>query len=303
MRLAIRRFFMRILFLSCFAAIVLFGVAYRIFSKVTNRVFYEKRIKEKMESVRSRLKKMYNASEVRFTTDDGLVIAGMLVVRENAQRNVIICHGYMGSKERMASFIDMFPRDNVLLFDFRAHGESEGNFISIGYREQADVCAAVQFLQSNAQTKGLSICGLGISMGAASLIRAASEGAPFDALVLDSSFARLNDHVGESFAIRTGLPRFPFLSIMSYMFRWTSGFSIADVNPCDQIKKVACPVFVIHAKDDEVIAVYHAHEIYNNAGSKKKLWLVDSKRHGYACSDCKEHYVRLANEFFASAAA
>ena len=40
---------------------------------------------------------------------------------------------------------------NILVFDFRGHGQSGGNFISYGIRERFDVLAAISWIRANHQ--------------------------------------------------------------------------------------------------------------------------------------------------------
>jgi len=226
-----------------------------------------------------------------------------LMVKEGATRTILMCHGYRGAKEYFRPFIDKFPDANILIFDFRAHGESEGSVITVGYREKKDVHAAVKFLKNNPITKGLPICGLGVSMGAASLIGAAAEKQEFEALMLESSFSQLWKHLCEAFTDRTGLPRVPFMAIVCFLYDYVAGFSFPNYNPCDYIGDIDCPVLIVHAKDDDFISVDHAYEIFKKASNKKRLWLVDSARHGYISRSYKEAYFQQATTFFDSAVA
>ena len=296
-----RRFIILSALITLFITVSFFGIAYRILVKFTCKVSYSVDKKKKIKESRAYLKTEHNAREVRFETDDGIIIAGLLIVRKGARRNLLMCHGYRGAKEYFRSFVDKFPHDNVLLFDFRAHGESEGSVITVGYREKKDVHAAVKFLKNNSTTKGLPICGLGISMGAASLVGAAAEKQEFKAIMLESSFSQLWKHLCEVFTERTGLPRVPFMPIVCFLFEHVAGFSFPTYNPCDCICDIDCPVLIVHAKDDDFISVDHAYEIFEKASNQKRLWLVDSARHGYISRSYKEAYFKRATIFFDSA--
>jgi len=296
---SVRRFFFRSFFIFTLFFLFMFGFAYRALSKVTGRVYYSEDRKKRNQEKRIKIEQQDGARFVEFTTEDGIKIAGLLIVRPNARRNLLLCHGYRGNKEQLGWFLKMFPEDNALLFDFRGHGESSGQLVTIGYFEQKDVSAAVEFLQNNIKTKNLPIVGLGISMGAASLVRAAAHGVVFEKLILDSTFANLWEHIGESFSWRTGLPRFPFSFFVSFLFRFLTGLKVDDHNPADLLTSVYCPVLIIHAKDDSMVPVQHAYQVYDRANEKKKLWIAPCCRHGYACKDCQEKYSQQVHEFLA----
>src|SRR5437762_5915033 len=66
-----------------------------------------------------------------FTTSDNFKLAGLFLSRPHATCNIIICAGWLpGRKEGMATFYDLLPNDcNILFFDARGRGESEGLLI------------------------------------------------------------------------------------------------------------------------------------------------------------------------------
>src|SRR5690606_1705403 len=102
---------------------------------------------------------------------------------------------------------DIFQDDTLLLLDFRAHGSSEGSFISLGHHEIKDIKAAYDFLSSDPRTQGLPLYALGVSMGSSSLVQATSIYAlPFSGLILDSGFACLERQMKRTFSRFSRLP-------------------------------------------------------------------------------------------------
>jgi pimeloyl-ACP methyl ester carboxylesterase len=89
---------------------------------------------------------------VRFQSLDGLWLDGLLLQREDATHTAVVCTGFFpGRKEGMATFTEIFgPKANVLLFDARGHGKSEGKFIrtlrSYGQREFLDILGALEYV-------------------------------------------------------------------------------------------------------------------------------------------------------------
>ena len=70
-----------------------------------------------------------------------------------------------------------------------------------------------------------------------------------------------------------------FLSIYRIManFRWTLPGDI--FSNIDNIKKVECPVCIIHSIKDEVIPFYHAKELYKNVQNKFDPLYIDNTFH------------------------
>ena len=280
------------------------GIAYHVVSKTSQRYMQPYRWKEMIRESYHYLVHDLHAKTITFFTDDGLSLAGLLITRPEAKRNILMCHGYGMTKEYMRPYIDMFPHDNIFIFDFRAQGESAGDTISIGFHEKKDVHAAINFLQKNEETQGKAIVGLGVSMGAAALLSAVSERpAELKAVVLDSTFARLADQLCQSFARRTGLPVIPFFKIAMLLFEYVANCRVADVTPGEFIQKLQCPVLIIHSQDDQVTTVDNARELCRCAPRICQLWLVKKSKHGYICLDYVYEYRERVNKFFDTACA
>lgn len=102
-------------------------------------------------TVRNFLKKA-GFEEITFKTSDKLTLSGLFLSRTDATCNVIICAGWLpGRKEGMATFYDLLPKNcNILLFDARGHGESEGplfwNLWRYGVAEYKDIVGAITYI-------------------------------------------------------------------------------------------------------------------------------------------------------------
>ena len=101
---------------------------------------------------------------VEFKAMDGLTLRGVWIPASSSDKAVIILHGHGGSYD-----FDLYRTPalhevgfNVLLFDFRAHGRSEGKRMTFGYEERRDVLGAIEFLHR----RGIQHIGLlGFSYG------------------------------------------------------------------------------------------------------------------------------------------
>ncbi|HNT34990.1 MAG TPA: alpha/beta fold hydrolase [bacterium] len=136
---------------------------------------------------------------VQFTTEDGLTLEGWYIPAKSSesssQRVVIVCHGQMAIRWDCLDYVP-FLREagyGVLLFDFRAHGTSEGDICTIGFLERLDVKAAVQFMLHHSQPEWIGI--LGLSMGGSAAILAAVDLPAINAVVADCPFATFTDAI------------------------------------------------------------------------------------------------------------
>ncbi len=256
------------------------AVTYRVVSLASYRYTQPAKWIAVIEQSRDYLINELGAQALVFETDDGLELSALLLVRPGAKRNILICHGYALCKEYMRPYVDMFPDDNILIFDFRAHGDSDGDVVSIGYHEKKDVIAAYNFLKKYQYTQHLPVVGLGMSMGAATLLYAVSEGIDVKAVIVDSTFSRLGDQICKTFKRRTGLPATIFMNIANFLFECIAHCRINAMNPADFIEKVNCPVFIVHSEDDVITTIENAQELYDKAPGQKELWKVKKSKHG-----------------------
>lgn len=120
------------------------------------------------KSVRALLYKV-GFEKISFTTSDGINLSGLFLSRPHATCNVIVCAGWLpGRKEGMATFYDLLPENcNILFFDARGHGESEGSLLwglwRYGIDEYKDILSAISYLNVD---NNLPIVIAGICSGA-----------------------------------------------------------------------------------------------------------------------------------------
>ena len=155
--------------------------------------------------------------EIRFPAHgDGLEIAGWIIPSGGSRRAIVLVHGKDANRTREldrdlgdddpGEFPDLavgLSRRgfSVLMIDLRGHGQSGRARFGFGRTERLDVRGAVDWLVARGFRPG-RIGVLGISMGAATGIGAASEDDRIGALVADSSFAELASLVETALDVR-----------------------------------------------------------------------------------------------------
>ena len=91
------------------------------------------------------------AEEVSFrSAADNVRISGWFFTAGGSERGpaIVLCHGiWTGRRECLPLALRFRAAGyNVLCFDFRAHGLSDGRFTSVGHHETNDVIGAVEYL-------------------------------------------------------------------------------------------------------------------------------------------------------------
>jgi len=256
------------------------------FSFVRDNIFYGKKQSDIARDIRNELYMRHDTKPVSFFSKDSIKLAGILVRRQKPSANLVLCHGYRGSKEFMYEYVNMFPQFNILMFDFRAHGESEGNVISIGCHEYKDIIAAVRLLHDVTQVPGgkeLPMIVLGISMGGACAIKAVEQAPDLcDALIIDSAYCDLYKALLKGFTLKSGLPYFPFFPVTKFLFQCFANCSISDMKTIECVKKIRIPIMFIHSSDDSLTSPSHSIKLYDNSCSSQytKLWIGPKCKHG-----------------------
>ncbi len=188
-------------------------------------------------------------------TEDGLDISAWEVTTD-APKAVVICLSGMHGPSATVYFghAKLFREHGfaTILLDMRAHGESDGDKISVGYKEWRDVEAAVAYIKEKPLYDGVPIVAFGVSMGAATAINAAGEVDDIDAVISLSAFSSCEEVFCDN--MRTQVPRIiaeierPFVHLASYFF---FGAESRRIKPRLEIEKLGeRPILLMHSKDD-----------------------------------------------------
>ncbi len=229
--------------------------------------------------------------EVSFKTEDGIILKGWFIPKEGKRATIVVCHGYPFDKGNiLPSSLFLHKEYNLFLFDFRAMGESEGKYTTVGYHEKKDLLAAVDYLKS----RGIERMGaLGFSLGGAVIIMAHSS--DIKAIVSDSSYATLDLMIHSLFRHYHFL-RYPFVFTVKLLSRLVLKFDTSSVSPVDTIKEVKTPILLIHGGKDSQIPVKNAY-LLHKAAPKSERWIVPGADHGEAQALEPIEYERRVLEF------
>jgi dipeptidyl aminopeptidase/acylaminoacyl peptidase len=243
--------------------------------------------------------------EVSFTSDDSIALKGWLVKPAQYRKKspaIVICHGIGANKSDFTELaVSLSHRGfSVLLFDFRAHGESSGRRTSLGLYEQKDIEAALAFLKTRRDTIDPKRIGIyGFSMGGSAAILAAAKTGAFSAVVADSAFTSLRDQARTAITGFYHLPAFPFLhlTVLGYeLYFQTRVDAIAPVKVIATITPT--PVMIIAGEGDQLIPADNGRKLFAAAGEPKELWVINGAGHGGTLAAAGNEYEKRVGEFF-----
>lgn len=233
---------------------------------------------------------------IRFPTSDGLMLDGWFVPEEPASdRTIIVCHGAGANKGNFVWFLGPLARRgyNVMFFDFRAHGGSDGRTTTYGIRERVDVIAAVDWLKRNRPEQARVVVGLGSSQGAMALALAAAEDGRINAVVLDSPFASPRELMHDNARVVPIIgPLITDLLLAEVSLQTGTNFFTASAEQA--VREMGPrPVMVIHGDDDFIMPREHAQRLYAAASGPRSIWFGPGPHSNIATQAPSEYAERL----------
>ena len=234
---------------------------------------------------------------------DGVPLSGWYLPTSADDRCIVLIHGtehHRNSPQIRALRLggDLVDRGfSVLLFDFRARGESGGSRSSEGDREQWDVFGAIDYVTERgipAERIGL----LGFSLGAGVALLVASQEPRIPAVVSDSGFL---DYMMDLQKLYVGPFRLPswlaIFVVFARRFFFKADFS--KVRPAQVVEQIDQPIFFIHGEDDPVISAEETMELHNISDNPKdRIWIVPRAEHVNCYRKMPEAYVGRVSQFF-----
>ncbi len=231
---------------------------------------------------------------------DHLTIRGWWVPSQNSNKVLIMVHSKDGTRTFLLPISQRLWLEgfNILLFDTRGQGVSDGNRYTFGWKEKYDVVGAVDF----AKSLGFSPNKIGVvgwSMGGATAILAMAETPDIKAGLAESSYGNLNRVITEKFYPENGLPDFLYPGI-KLAGNLIYGLDVEQANPEVAITKLGVrKLFLIHAEKDQVIPVSEFPRLINAGGENvAESWLVPGVEHVRSFKNYPDEYTQRAVAFF-----
>ena len=233
---------------------------------------------------------------VFLTTKDNLKLEAWLMEVPNAKGTVAMFHGHGSKKSAILTEAYSFQQMgyNTLLLDFRAHGNSEGNTCTIGYKEAEDVKLAYDYLQQQGEK---NIVLYGISLGAATITKAVNDySITPQKIILEMPFGSLPNAVTGLVTIMK-LPTEPISTMLTFWGGIENGFWAFNLKPSEYAKKIKCPVLLQHGTNDPRVTEKETKEIFDNITTNKKWVEYTYSAHQSLCTNEHTKWVTEVSAF------
>ncbi|MCR4754873.1 MAG: alpha/beta hydrolase [Lachnospiraceae bacterium] len=242
--------------------------------------------------------KAQKVEKVGIVSRDGLSLNGHYVHNTEAKRTpgepvnvVLLSHGYGGSGYKdLSIFAEFYVKQgyDILVIDQRAHGNSEGRYITFGDHESDDVAGWVDKIIEIAGDN-CRILLHGWSMGAATVYLAAAKGLPkqVKGLIYDCGYSTAEAQMFHIAKKSMGLPdpllwyMLQFIKPVAFFF---CGFSINSASPILASRNMTLPILFVHGAKDSVVPVKMGRRLYHATirTDYRRMLIVPDADHTYS---------------------
>lgn len=204
---------------------------------------------------------------------DGVVLKGWWFHGAGPKKGTIVyLHGVGDNRGSSIGIASHFvPRGfDVIAYDSRAHGESQGDACTYGYYEKRDLSRVLD------KVEGKPIILLGSSLGAAVALQAAAADRRVGAVVAIAAFSDLRTAANER------APFFASKGNVNEALRIaedTAHFRVDEASPVAAAGRINVPTMLIHGDHDVETPSAHSLRIFAALHEPKRLVLVPNRGH------------------------
>ncbi len=249
----------------------------------------------------------HDYEDVAVKTDDGLTLRGWFIDK-GSNTTIIAIHGYTASKyeeDYMKPVIDLLARNgyNVVAFDFRAHGDSDGEITTLGVKEVEDYVRIIDWLKKEKPGKAEKIGVIGYSMGGAVTIMLSAKDKRINAAVADSPYIDITAS-GRRWIMRMkGALRSLLLAVYPLIVRFAASkanINIEDLVMYKYASRIKIPFMIIAGRNDDLVAldeIKRFYEALRKTNPNTILWVTGSG-HVRSIKDHPKEYEERVIGFF-----
>ncbi len=220
-------------------------------------------------------------------SDDKLQLKLQADLYQNGVDNpkwAIVVHGYTANAASMTRWVRNFHEQgyNVLAPDLRGHGNSEGNYIGMGWHDRLDMLQWIdEIIKINPDAE---IALFGISMGGATVMMTSGEALPPNVKVIveDCGYTSVSGVFAYQLDDLFGLPEFPVMRAANTVTKMRAGYDLYEASALPQVAKSNIPILFIHGDQDSFVPFSMLEEVYEAATVDKEKLIIPGAGHGEA---------------------
>ena len=219
------------------------------------------------------------SEEALFSASDGVMLHGWFVPGPR-EISWLWLHGNGGNISHRLENLHLIHHRlgvNVLLFDYRGYGHSEGQPSEKGTYRDAE--GAFQYLQSRPDIDPSKIVIFGCSLGCAVAVELATRCEPYG-LILESPFTSVADMA------KRALP-FPGVTL----------FVRKKYDSLSKIGRISPPLLVLHGNQDDTVPFEMGERLFEAANQPKTFYAINGAGHNDTYIVGGESYFAAIDDF------
>lgn len=236
---------------------------------------------------------------LRITSRDGFKLSAKFL-RKDCNKLAIVVHGYGGSYIETYNYARLFDSRgySVLAVECRAHGDSEGDMIGMGWLDRLDIVDWINYMLTVNPNYRIALFGL--SMGASGVCMALGEKLPLNVVcaISDCAFDNVYRQLSYVFSSRTHMSgKFIMKLFNSYMKR-TRGFDLKNADAVRELKKATIPVLFIHGDSDKFVPTEMVYRLADAVPElRRDVYIVKGAEHAESFPTDPKAYERKVDKF------
>ena len=233
---------------------------------------------------------------------DGTVLRGYAFVPPVPRRVLLLAHGWRSNWRRDFSPIikPLYERGCVILCaDQRAHGESDGEYITLGSKEAEDVVVWAQYLSREYPSLPLYLWGM--SMGATSVLRASVDPElphSLRGIIADCGYCDAEEELVHLVNAKMGGGGKALMAVYRWEIKRRCGFDLRFPTTVELLPANRHPLLLFHGCDDDFVPVAHTLRNFAATGGERELCLVANAAHEKSFYVDGERCFRYVDAFF-----
>ena len=237
-----------------------------------------------------------------FVTEDDVRLNGWFIQNKNLQ-TVIMVHGVDANKSEgymldlMKDIYDM--GFSVFVFDLRAHGDSEGKNLGLGYIERKDLDASIKYVKSKYGVEEIIL--YGVSYGGTIVISNPEIDIAVKGIVADSPFYDLPEILTSEVASRTFIPeflakllKFGIIKSVDVLYNIKTDDIISGIQ---SIRDFHNPVLLFHCELDDRIPISHSIRINDFLPENSQFVVYDNCEHAKGYEVHTDKFNKILNAY------
>lgn len=194
-------------------------------------------------------------------TEDSVRIHAWFIPAEHPVATAVVSHGNAGNISHRLDFLRHLQRTgfNVLMYDYRGYGRSEGTPSEAGI--YLDGMAAFEYAARLPEVDSSRIILWGTSLGGAVAVDVATH-CPAAGLILESTFTSAREVASSAY------PFLPFRFLLR-----------TRLNSVDKIRTLSLPTLFLHGTKDRVIPFELGHKLFDSANEPKEFYSITGADH------------------------